>query len=81
MTAVEFFRERPLVPHLLLYLVDVIEVVSECGMDVAESDGRNVRDNLVRSHTLVLMPHHDVEHPNAVTGDTNFATAYARRLG
>jgi hypothetical protein len=67
--------------HLLLDFLDVIEIVSERRVDAGESDGRNVGDDLVGSHALMLMPHYDIEHTNAVASDASFAAADAGRPG
>lgn len=40
MPAAEFLRKRTLLPHLLLGLVNVIEVICEASVDVGESDRR-----------------------------------------
>src|ERR1035438_9771203 len=62
-------------------LLNVIEIVGEGGMDVGESDRRNVRHDLVGGHALVLMPHHDIEHTDAVAGDAGLSAADAGRPG
>jgi len=49
-----------LLPHLGLNLLDVIEIVGECGMNLGERDGRNMGNDLVRGKTLVLVPGDDV---------------------
>lgn len=79
MTATELFRKCALRAHLLLDLLHVLEVVGEGGMDVGQSDGWNVGDDLVGSHALVLVPHHHIEHTDAVTRDAGFAAANAGR--
>ena len=70
----EFLRERAFRPHLLLDLFDVIEVVREGGVDVGKSNGRDLGDNLVGRHALMFVPHHDIEHTDAVARDTGRAT-------
>src|ERR1039458_2406299 len=62
-------------------LLNVIEIVGEGGMDVGESDRRNVRHDLVGGHALVLMPHHDIEHTDTVAGDAGLSAADAGRPG
>lgn len=57
MAAVEFFRARALVPHLLLDFVEVVEIIGESRVNIGESEGGNVRDDLIRGHALMLMPH------------------------
>jgi hypothetical protein len=59
----------------------VIEIVSEGGVDVVESDRRNVRYDLVGGHALMLMPHHDIEHTDSVACDAGFPAADAGRPG
>jgi hypothetical protein len=76
----ELLGKRALRPHLLLSLFGVIEVMGESCLDVGESDGRKVGDNLVGRHALVLMPHHDIEYTDAVTSDACLAAANAGRL-
>lgn len=73
MRAVELFGKRTLGAHLLLDFLDVIEIIG--GVDVRQSDRGNVRDDLVGRHTQMLMPHHDVEHTDAVAGDAGFPAA------
>src|SRR5438309_328060 len=68
-----------LAPHLLLDFVDVIGVISEGGVNVRESHGRNLGDDLVGSYALVLMPHDNIEHTDAVASDTGLAAAKAGR--
>src|ERR1039458_4247400 len=58
-------------------LLNVIEIVGEGGMDVGESDRRNVRHDLVGGHALVLMPHHDIEHTDTVAGDAGLSAQAA----
>ena len=77
MTAAELFGECTLVPHLLLELADVIEIVGERSVDIRQSDRGHMGDDLVGSHSIVLMPDDDVEHTNTVTSDTGFAAADA----
>src|ERR1039457_4491003 len=77
MIAAELFRQRTLRPHLFLNLLDVIEVIGKRGMNVSERDGGNVGDNLVGSHALVLMPHYDVEHTDAMSCNASPASADA----
>jgi len=60
-----------------LDLVDVIEVVGKGCVNVCERNSGDVRDNLIRRHALVFMPHNNVEHPNAVAGDASFTSADA----
>jgi hypothetical protein len=62
-------------------LLNVIEIVGEGGVDVGESDRRNVRHDLVGGHALVLMPHHDIEHTDTVAGDAGLSAADAGRPG
>jgi hypothetical protein len=78
-TTAELLRKRALRPHLLLDLFDVIEVIGEGGMDIGESDGWKVGDDLVGRHALMLMPPHDVEHTDAVAGDAGLAAANTGR--
>ena len=81
MTAAEFFRKRTLIPHLLLDFLDVIEIIGEGCVDVPESDSRNVRNDLVGGHALMLMPRDDIEHTDAVAGNAGFSAADAGRPG
>src|ERR1039457_5185246 len=81
MSASEIFGKRTLGSHLLPDLLEVIEIVGEGGMDVGESDRRNVRHDLVGGHALVLMPHHDIEHTDTVAGDAGLSAADAGRPG
>ena len=80
MIAAGFVHQRPFSPHVILDLLDVIEVVGQRGMDVGEREGRDVRDDLVRAHPLVFRPYGDVEHADAVAGDASPATTHARCL-
>ena len=73
MIAAGFVHQRTLSPHVILDLLDVIEVVGQRGMDVGELEGRDVRDDFVRAHPLVFRPYGDVEHADAVTGDQPIA--------
>lgn len=58
--------------HLLLDFVDVVELVGERGVDVGESNCRDVGDDLVGCHAPVLMPYNDIEHADTVAGDACF---------
>ena len=78
MTAAKLVGNCSLRPHLLLNLPDVIEVVGQGSVDVGKGDGRNVRDDLIGSHTLVLMPDNDIADTDTVTGDAGFAATNAR---
>ncbi len=80
MAAAELLGKCAFLAHLFLNLLNVIEVVSEGGVDFGESDRGDVRNDLVWRHPLVLMPGHDVEHADAVTGDTGLAAANTRRF-
>ena len=75
------FGRRTLGAHLLLDFLNVIEIVSEGGVDVGESDRRNVRYDLVGGHALMRMPHHDIEHTDSVACDAGFPAADAGRPG
>lgn len=77
----ELVREFALGSHLLLDIVDVIEVVGEGRVDVGKSDRRNIGDDLVGSHALMLMPHDDIDHTDTVAGDAGLAAANAGRPG
>jgi hypothetical protein len=57
----------------------VIEIEGERGVDVGKSDGGHVRHDLIGSHPLMLMPHHDVEHANSMAGNAGLAAANAGR--
>jgi hypothetical protein len=48
-------------------------------MDVGEGNSRNVGDDLVGSHALVLVPDHDIEYTDAMARDAGFAAADAGR--
>lgn len=76
----EFLRERAFRPHLLLDLLDVIEVKGEGRMDVGKSDGGKLGDDLVGRQALVFMPNHDIEHTDAVARDAGLAAANAGSL-
>src|SRR5450432_2567573 len=51
--------------------------VSERGMNVAEVETGNVRDDLVWSQPLMLVPYHHVEHADTVAGNAGLAATYA----
>ena len=78
--AAELLHKLALSPHLFPYFRHVIEVVGERGVNVGERERWNLRNDIVGSHPLVLMPGHDVEHTDTVTRDAGSAAAYARRL-
>jgi hypothetical protein len=59
--------------HLLLDVIHVTEILSQRAIHVAQADRGDVGHDLVRSYGLVFMPHNDVKHTNAVTGDAGFA--------
>lgn len=69
-----------LLSHLGLNLLDVIEIVGESGVNLRERDGRNVRNDLVRGKTLVLLPSDDVQHADSVASNMSPAAADAWRL-
>ena len=48
-------------------------------MDVGESDRGNVGNDLIGSHSLVLVPHDDIEHTDPVTRYASFAAAHTGR--
>jgi hypothetical protein len=79
MRAAEIFCKGTLGVHLLLDFLDVIEIVGQGRVHVCKRDRRNVRHDLVGSHALMLMPLHDIEHPDAVAGDAGFPAADAGR--
>lgn len=79
MIPAELFREFALRPHLLLDLVNVIEIVGEGRVDIGERDRRNVGDNFVGCHTLLLMPYYDIEYTDPVARDAGFTAADADR--
>ena len=81
MAAVEFFRVRALVPHLLLDLVQVVEIVGERRVNIGQSDGGHVGDDFVGGHALMLMPHYDIEHADTMTGDASLSAADIRPHG
>jgi len=81
MIAAEIFGKRAFRSDLLLDFLDVIEIVGKSSMDIRESDGRNVRHDLVGSHALMLIPRHDIEHTDAVAGDAGLPAADAGRPG
>lgn len=55
-------------PDFVLDLITMIEVVGESGMHIGEGDGGYLGDDVIGTKTLLLVPDHDVEHTNAVTG-------------
>src|SRR5947209_16842039 len=57
----------------------MIEIVREGCVDVCQCDRWDLRNDLVRSHALVLMPAHDIKHPYAMAGDTRSASAHTWR--
>lgn len=61
--------------HLLLNVIDVVEIVGQGAIDIAEGNAGYMGHYLVRSHALVLMPHHDIKHTNAVTRNAGFSAA------
>src|SRR6185437_6113183 len=63
---------------LLPDLLHMIEVVGESAVDIGEGNRRNVRDDLVRRHTLVLVSNDEVLHANAVTRNASPPTARSR---
>jgi hypothetical protein len=71
----ESIRALAFCPHLAPDFLDMIEVIGEGGVHVRESDSRNVGDNLIGSQALMLMPRDDVEHADAMAGNTGFAAA------
>ena len=73
--------KRPPGSHLVLDFLDVIEIVGEGGMDVDESDSRNVRHDLVGGHALMLVPHHNIGHTDAVASDAGLSAADAGSPG
>jgi hypothetical protein len=78
--AAELLRKRALISHLLLNVFDVVEVVSEGGVNIRERDRRNVRNDFIRRYDLMLMPYDNIEDTNAVAGNASFAAANAGRL-
>jgi hypothetical protein len=75
-----FVYQGALLPHLCLNFLDVIEIPGERDVYVGERDGRNLGNDLVRGKPLVLMPIDDVEHPDAVAGETSPAATDPRCL-
>jgi hypothetical protein len=69
--AKELIRIFPIRSNLLLNFFDVIEVVGESTMNVSESDRRDVGDDFVGRQALVLIPDHNVLHPNAMATDAS----------
>ena len=65
--------------HLCADLVNMLEIVGQCRVDVGEREGRDLRNDFVGAQPLVLMPDDDVEHTHAVAGDARPAAADARR--
>ena len=56
--------------HLLLDFLHMIEVVSECDVNVSEGNRRNLRYDLIRGKALVFMPNDDVLNAHTMTRDT-----------
>jgi hypothetical protein len=48
-----------------------------CNVFVQMAERRDLGDDLVRAHTLMLMPRDDVEHPDAMSCDPGFPAAGA----
>ena len=71
----ELLRLIPFCPHLCLDLLQVVEAVGERRMDISERERRNLSDNLVRAHPLVLMPYHHIQHAHPVASDARPAAA------
>jgi hypothetical protein len=65
----EVVGQRALGANFFLDLFAVIVVIRECGVNVRESDGRNVRDDFVRRPSILLVPDHHVEHTNSMAGN------------
>jgi len=75
--AAELLHKSALGPHLFLYFRHVVEIVGERGVDIGERERGDVRNDIVGSHPLVLMPDHDVEHTDTVACDAGSAAANA----
>jgi hypothetical protein len=76
----EFFDIRAVRPHLFLDLSDMIEVVREGCMDVRQGDRGDLRDDLVRSQSLVLIETDDVLHTDPVSRNARPSTTDPRSL-
>lgn len=74
-------NEFALGPHLLANLIKVVEVVGESRVHVCQGDARKMRYDLIWSHPLVFVPHHDIEHTDSVTCDAGLAAADTFRFG
>lgn len=70
-----------LIPDLGLYLIPMIVVVSQGGVDVTERDRRYLGNDLVGRQALLLVPDDDVQHPHPMARDTGPASADAGRSG
>src|SRR5438067_7473319 len=71
------FGEEIAFRDLAIYLVAMVEVVSQSGVDVTE--GQVVFNRyLIGAHPHLLMPDRDVMDGDAVPGDARLASGYAR---
>jgi hypothetical protein len=60
-------HENTLSPHLFLDFLDVIEIICQGGMYFRKRERGNMRDDLIRRHSLVLVPRDDIQHADTVT--------------
>jgi hypothetical protein len=74
------FHKFALRPHLALDFVNMIELIGEGCVNLGERERRNMRNDLVGSHPLVLMPANDVKHSHAMARNASSSTTDARRL-
>src|ERR1051325_6303526 len=80
--AVHFHPLSPLLGlgEFILDFLSVVEVVGECGADVAGRDARETVHNLVGAVAPSFMPNDNVLHANAMSRDARSAAADPRRF-
>src|SRR5260370_460288 len=72
------FKRRP---HLFPDLIEMVEVVGESRVYIRKGDAGKVRNDLMGSHPLMLVPHHNVEHTVSMTRDAGFPATDPFRFG
>lgn len=79
--AAELFCQRAFRADFFLNLFAVIVVIRQGGVSVRESDGRNVRDDLVRRPSILFVPDRHIEHSNSMARDAGAPAANPGSFG
>ncbi len=79
MILLTLFHEGTFGTHFFLNFFDMVEVIGKSCVNVGERDRRNMGNNFIGRHAVVLMPYDDVQHADAMPVKARSTSTDVRR--